>query len=135
MNREQTKIYEPLRKDSLGMLQMHRIENSIGEALPDVVGINRIGSTFWLELKYLEEWPKRASTLPLRTSFERGQLGKLRMWRDWNGNAFVLLRVSKDFILLNPSHPLKDMTQAEIMSMAALIVGKHNVINYLVTLK
>lgn len=134
-NNEQKKIYEPLKKASIGRLQMHRIENSVGEALPDVIGINRNGTAFWLENKYLEEWPKRATTFPLASAFQRGQLGKLRMWRDWKGRSFVLLRVGKDFILLNPSHPLKEMNQAELMSIAALIVGKDEIIKYLESLK
>lgn len=112
-------------------LIIRRIENSVAEAMPDTIIQNRNGSMIWVENKYLEDWPVRETTLPLRNSFERGQLGFLRQSRDWKGHAFVLIRVKDDFILLNPSHPLQEMTKGEIMSMAALVVGKDNIIRYL----
>jgi len=99
--------------------------------MPDTIGQNRNGTMFWLENKYLEDWPKRASTFPLRGKFKRGQLGFARQCRDWKGHAFVLIRVANDFILLNPSHPLDSMTKDELLSMATLIIGKEPIVSYL----
>lgn len=130
-NREQSKIYVPLRKASIGRLNLRRIENSVGEAMPDVIGINRKGNSFWLELKYLDEWPKRNTTFPLNGAFERGQLGFSRQWNDWKGHAYILLVVGKDYILLNPFHQLDKMNKDELLSMATLVIGKELVVKYL----
>ena len=63
-----------------GSLNMHRIENMISDGMADIIGINRIGTAFWLELKALDKWPARDSTCPLKGKFEKGQLPFLREW-------------------------------------------------------
>lgn len=109
-----------------------RVENQIGEGMPDVIGINRNGWVFWLENKAIEKWPVRASTLPLKGIFEPGQVPFMRSWQDWRGNAFVLLRVDKEFYLLNPKLALTDLTTSEIIA-TAVVVGKKEIVNYLET--
>jgi hypothetical protein len=44
----------------------------------------------WLELKFLEAWPKRPST-PLRPGVSMEQRGHLMEWREGGGLASVLL--------------------------------------------
>lgn len=129
--KEQRLTYQPFADASKGRLKLRRVENMVAESMPDTIGINRRGTTFWLENKYLENWPVRDTTLPLRSKFEKGQLGFARSWNDWKGHSYVLLRVDKDFILLNPFHSLDKMTRNELMSMAALVVGKDQIIKYL----
>jgi DNA-binding XRE family transcriptional regulator len=113
-------------------LKVLRIENLYsGEGMPDVIGINRKGTVFWIENKALEEWPARASTMPLKNSFEAGQLGFGRAWRFWNGISFVLLRVGKDqYMLLDPNQPLDSMTGKELIE-SAYQLGKKEIIAYL----
>lgn len=131
-NREQKKIYEPLKKATLGRLHMKRIENSVGEAMPDVIGINRYGTVFWLENKYLESWPVRATTIPLKKAFEKGQLGFARQWTDWKGHSFILLRVAEEYMLLNPMEDLQNMTAAAIYAKAVIAHGDvHAIANFL----
>jgi len=129
--KEQRLTYQPFVQASKGRLKLKRIENSVGEAMPDTICQNRKGTTFWLENKYLDNWPVRESTLPLRTSFQKGQLGFARDWNSWKGHAYILIRVKDDFILLNPFHALDAMTKDELLSLATLVIGKENIVKYL----
>jgi hypothetical protein len=116
-------------------LKALRIENLYsGESMPDVLCISRKGTVFWIENKALEAWPARATTAPMKNSFEAGQLTFGRMWKFWGGNSFVLLRVGKDqYILLNPDLPLNSMTQEEIIK-STIYLGKDVILNYLESL-
>lgn len=94
--------WENFAKHINGRLNCKRVENQINDGMSDVTGINRNGTAFWIENKALEAWPKRASTQPLRGVFEPGQIPFLKEWRSWGGRSFVLLRVGKEYLLLNP---------------------------------
>jgi len=85
-----------------GRLNCYRVENQIAEAMPDVVGQNKNGATFWLELKAINIWPKRASTPVLRGKFEPGQIPWAVQWNQWGGNAFILAKISSVYYLLQP---------------------------------
>lgn len=119
---------------------LHRNENSAAGAMPDVVGINYHGSVFWLELKALREWPKRATTVPLKNKFEKGQLTFARRWNMLGGNSFVLLRVEKTFYLFRPLHKtevgaVNMLTQSELIENSLLIGKPSEVVEYLENLK
>ena len=121
-------------------IDLHRNENSAAGAMPDVVGINSCGSVFWLELKALREWPKRATTVPLKNKFEKGQLTFARRWNIMNGNSFVLLRVEKTFYLFKPIHRtdsgnLDSLTQSELIANSLLIGKPSEIVEYLENLK
>ena len=108
--------------------------------MPDVVGINSCGAVFWLELKALREWPKRAATVPLKNKFEKGQLTFARRWNIMNGNSFVLLRVEKTFYLFKPIHRtdsgnLDSLTQSELIANSLLIGKPSEIVEYLENLK
>lgn len=124
---KEQKAYDAFKKHAEGRLDLNRIENMVGEAMPDVIAINRGGVVFWLELKALEAWPARATTMPLRGKFEKGQLGFLCSWRTgWKGHAFVLLRVGRVYLLLRPFMDLdKTYTKADIEG-AAMVYGTPN---------
>lgn len=111
-----------------------RVENLIISGMSDVVSINANGTVFWLENKALDSWPARVSTYPLRTAFEPGQLPFMREWKKWKGRAFVLLRVEKDYYLLDPDLPLDGMTKDYLIS-RALLTGKDAIIKFLEELK
>jgi hypothetical protein len=114
----------------------YRIENLYsGDGMPDVLLINRSGTVFWIENKAIEYWPARSTTLPLRNSFEPGQLGFQRQWREWHGIAFTLLRVGLDYYLLDPDEPLDKMTRAELIERATVCAGKTEIATYLELLK
>lgn len=111
-------------------LKLVRIENLCGEGTPDLIGQNRNGTVFWLENKALEEWPKRASTPVLSGAFRPGQIPFMEAWRQWNGHAFVLLRVGLEFYLFLPSEELYVNTKSELI-LKALAVGKAAILNHL----
>jgi len=131
--------YDSFKNSCVGGLKLERIENQLGQGMPDVLGTNRSGVVFWLELKALVEWPKRATTCPLKGKFEKGQLAFMAAHRTgWNGYAFVLLRVGPVYFLLKPFIDLEDYTKDQLLYPHDLIskrvlvaFGKENIIEYL----
>lgn len=129
--------YDTFKSGCLGTLKLERIENQLGQGMPDVLGTNRSGTVFWLELKALDEWPKRATTCPLKGKFEKGQLAFMAAHRTgWNGEAFVLLRVGKLYLLLKPFMDLESYTKEQLCdtsraSNPVVAVGKDPIIEYL----
>ncbi len=113
-------------------LKLHRVENLIGNGMPDVIGINDRGTSFWIELKAIDKWPVRGTTAVLRNAFEPGQIGFQKEWNSWNGRAFTLLRIGvSEFMLLSASeHNLLTLTQGQILD-GVLCHGKHEIVKYL----
>lgn len=73
-----------------------RVENMVGPGTPDV---EYIGG--WIELKQVDEWPKREAT-PLRVDhFTPQQKAWLIRRRLRGGRAFVLIRVANDWLLID----------------------------------
>lgn len=122
---KEQRLWDSFSGAAKGRLHLTRIENQL-QSVPDVIGINDIGTVFWLELKALDEWPKRESTKPLLGSFERGQLPFMRAWESRGGFAFVLLRITSPFewLLLRVPHgayapDLRQMTREQLLDHAA----------------
>jgi hypothetical protein len=112
-------------------IKYHRIENLVGNGMPDVIAVNRKEVTFFIENKALHGWPKRERTVPLLNAFERGQLPFMREWISKGGKAFVLLRVgSGEYLLLNPVDPLENMTRTDLILMS-FADGKKECLEYL----
>ena len=132
MNQKETKARDAFRSRAEGKINIELIENQQSSSTPDAICINRRGSVFWLEFKALDKWPVKAATCPLKNSFERGQIPKLKEWVSWNGLAFVLLKVSDEFYLLHPKSDvdLTMMTQENI-SIFCVASGLGNVVTYL----
>jgi hypothetical protein len=131
--------YDSFKGGCAGKLKLERIENQLGQGMPDVLGTNRSGAVFWLELKALLEWPKRATTCPLNGKFEKGQLAFMAAHRTgWNGHAFVLLRVGAIYYLLKPFTDLEKYTKEQLMNTSIasplVAIGKDPIIEYLSTL-
>ncbi|WGN90700.1 hypothetical protein [Burkholderia phage vB_BglM_WTB] len=127
-------LWDGLKTAAVGRLLMHRIENTTRASMSDVIGTNHKGVSFWLELKALHEWPKRASTPALRGAFESGQLGFLREWRSWKGKGFVVLKVGSghvaEWLLLSPAVALDKLTTAELRSLS-FVSSKEDLIKFL----
>jgi len=73
---------------------MYRVENRVSEGMPDVHYI-RNGSSGWVELKYLVDWPKRNNIkigLRLNQSFWLDEYKKL------DGRCWIMIRIGTDFI-------------------------------------
>lgn len=124
-------------KDSIdtSRLKCKRVENAHDDGMSDVIGQNRNGATFWIEIKALDEWPKRASTNPLASKFEPGQIPFMRNWIQWGGHAFVLLRVKQTFFLLNPMlNDLRHMNTDQLIG-TRIVMGSGGIIAHLENLK
>lgn len=71
-----------------------KVGTSTRAGIPDVAWTNRYPSGDvlggWVELKFLDAWPKRSST-PLRPGVSMEQRGHLMEWHESGGNACVLL--------------------------------------------
>lgn len=106
-----------------------RVENQVIAGMSDVININIKGTVFFVENKALIAWPIRTATYPLRTAFEPGQIPFMREWKKWKGHAFVLLRVEKQYYLLDPNLPLDTMTKENLIEHAVLI-GKETILDY-----
>jgi hypothetical protein len=129
---KEQRAFSTFKEGSIGKLNLKRIETSTTSGMPDVIGTNRNGFVFWMEVKALDHWPKRDSTLPLKGMFEKGQLSFLCEWNSWKGNAFILLRVGLEYYLLIPSLALPCYTQSDLIEYHCLAKGKDKVINYLI---
>lgn len=118
MNEREKKARNLFRSAAEGILKVELIENQASDATSDSMCINRKGTAFWIEFKALEEWPVRNSTLPLRKAFRPGQVPFMKAWKSWNGKAFVVLKVEKDWLLLDPKSStgfdLVDLNKIEI---------------------
>jgi hypothetical protein len=122
-------------KSGITTLHFWRVENQVVSGMADVNGINLSGREFWLELKALDDWPARASTLPLKGAFEKGQIPFLKEKASWRGIGYVLLRVKTQFYLLDPKPraglpELVDATKYDIIK-NAVCEGKQQIINHL----
>ena len=93
---------------ALKPLDAWSVENPCRPGTPDVNYIEG-----WMELKWVEKWPKRAAT-PVRLPHFTPQQ-KLHLRRRWvmGGNAYLLLQVEQDWYLFNGEE-------------AAIIVGQAN---------
>lgn len=135
MGKKETKAVDKLISSSSGRLKLFKIENTIGSAMPDLIGENRSGKSFWLEAKHLDAWPKRESTFPLKGAFEKGQQAWSKAWISWNGNAFLFLRVGEIrtyhyFLIEFTRDDLELKTQLELMTLT-IREGIENIIDFL----
>jgi hypothetical protein len=74
-------------------LKMYRVENRVMQGMPDVHYI-RDGKSGWIELKYLDLWPKKRIACGLMLS----QSLWLKEYKEHKGKCWILLRVGRDFI-------------------------------------
>lgn len=87
-------MWATVRQKMLG-LDPVRVDNPADPGTPDVNYVEG-----WIELKQVDEWPKRATT-PLRVPhFTSQQRVWLRRRVMSGGRAFVLIKVARDWILL-----------------------------------
>lgn len=118
-------------------LDLTRIENRVGCAMPDVIAQTIIGTGVWLEFK-AAEWPKRASTPALRGKFQPGQIPWAMRWNLRGGHSFIITRFGQsDWLLHRPQ--LRDIIDLEQATKDQLIesaeaIGLAKIISYLETL-
>jgi len=74
-------------------VKMYRVENRVSEGMPDVHYI-RNGKSGWIELKYLDDWPKSKICVGLRLN----QSFWLNEYDELKGRCWILIRIGKDFV-------------------------------------
>lgn len=131
MKRVEFESIRAFKRMSEGVLRLYPLETD-RSGIPDTIGINRSGKSFWIEWKQIPSWPKTTRARPFKDIFQRGQLGFLQSWISWRGNAFVALYVESEdkYYLFLPRVEIKDMNYMEIQNIA-LSSGKAEVIHYL----
>ena len=131
MNQKESKAKNRFRDKALGRIRVYMIENMVSDGMADSICINRQGGVFWIEFK-ADNWPKRPTTIPLKRSFEKGQIPFLKEWQSWHGKSFVMICFDDEFYLLNPNakKDLREATKAEIVE-EAVCIGLEPIIKYL----
>ena len=77
-------------------IPMYRVENRVASGMPDIHYINN-GNTGWIELKYLEEFPKKGK---MRIGLRQSQhLWHLR-YGGHGGKTWILARIGRTGIFL-----------------------------------
>jgi len=98
MSGEQT-FWAYVRKGMRGRWHVQRHEDSVTRGIPDVsYAID--GAEGWIELKTLNDWPKRPTT-PVRVDIKPEQVAWLEARGDAGaGRCFVLIRVGHEHLLV-----------------------------------
>jgi hypothetical protein len=76
-------------------LTMYRVENRVAQGMPDVHYI-REGRSGWIELKYIDKWPKKRFVSGLRLN----QAMWANKYISKEGKSWILIRVGRDFTVL-----------------------------------
>src|SRR3990167_202795 len=79
-----------------------RVENPAYIGTPDCCYC-LMGVTGWLELKHLDDWPTRANTPIVVTSLTLEQVNWAKMWERAGGKVGLLLSISTQEFLLEPT--------------------------------
>ena len=86
------KSFWTLIRNSLA-LRMHRVENKVMQGMPDVHYI-RNGKSGWIELKYIDLWPKKRVSCGLMLN----QSIWLKDYKAHKGSCWILVRIENNFI-------------------------------------
>ena len=80
--------------------EAERVENPIGPGTPDVYFTLNNGDMGWIELKYLEAFPKRESTTIKIEHYTPQQISFIRRHGKKGGNVYLFLQVGREYFLL-----------------------------------
>ena len=114
----ESSLWKYLRKNMQGYGHWIRVENAVELGTPDVNGCCQYqGKSIdvWIELKAIDEWPKRATTRVKLKRFTDEQKQWLIDRRKAGGKAFLFIRVGREYFLFKPgiAYHIENMTQAQ----------------------
>jgi hypothetical protein len=99
----ETALYATLKRNLAPYGRAVRFENrEVGPGTPDVY-LQLRGRSSWLELKKLDRWPADRAAPVTIPHLRLEQVGWLETERAHGGRAYLLLRVQKEYLLLDPS--------------------------------
>lgn len=107
-----------------------KVQDAFNAGLPDV-DVVFSGVAAKLELKYDVAWPKRPGTPVWFSTLDKvtrakaivsaAQFNHLQQWHQGGGNAFVLIGIGREWVLLEQgAYENRPMTQAELCEAAVL---------------
>ena len=73
-------------------VQTYRVENKVAVGMPDVHYIHE-GVSGWIELKFMNDWPKKRMT----TGLMQTQAMWLETYHLNGGNSWIMLRIGREF--------------------------------------
>lgn len=117
----ESQLWNTLRK-VLTQVDVSRVENLVEDGMPDVNGCHE-GCEFWIELKQLDEWPKRKST-KVKVGMRPSQLRWIANRGRAGGNVHVLAQVDKTYLLFwwkSVGNLYEGMTREELYKEAIYI--------------
>ena len=100
-------FYQKIRKKILAafpLARIDRIENALSSGLPDVSACIA-GKDVWLELKYVDKWPARATTKVLnRYGLRPEQINWHIRQTVADGNAFILVGIERESYVVDSAY-------------------------------
>ena len=108
-------------------VHVSRVENLTEDGMPDVNGCHE-GCEFWIELKQLDEWPKRKST-KVKVGMRESQLRWIAARGKAGGNVHVLAQVADMYLLFwwkSVGRLYEGMTREELYKEALYITRSMN---------
>jgi len=97
---------------------VQRIEDSVSAGIPDIFIAHESGLAAWIEVKWVADWPKRAST-PLRTTLTEHQA----LWlTDCPCETWLAIKVRRDELWIRGHHAwdvLRGLTRDQLLRIAS----------------
>jgi len=111
--RDRSKVVRALRS-----LHAFAVENSVYPGTPDVAYIGG-----WIEMKKLDEWPKRSNTKVRLPHYTKEQRAWAKVHHHKGGKSFWLLRVQREWLLLHgaiAAELVGTLTREELIEVSSL---------------
>lgn len=102
----ESELWKTLNRKMKQDWEAERIE-TIGPGVPDVYYTTTQGTMGWIELKHIHDWPARSTTIVRLKHFTPEQRNWIRKHGKLGANVFLLLQVSRDYLLFNYTEAAK----------------------------
>ena len=126
------KLYDRFRAHSIGRLHLERIENVVGAGIPDIHASNGV-MEMWIELKQIDSFPVRPTTLVLDQCIRSTQKAWMNHWTSRGCTAFVLVKIDSEYYLVNGAK-CWELTN-EVFIDSCLAIGMEKIVQHLKALR
>lgn len=117
MRQKEQKLWDTMKRQCPRDIWLERIENLVGDGIPDVRGVSLAGVEVWFELKAPTK-PKRSTTRLLGDEGTRpSQIGWHLKAAHYGMETYVLIRDSEGYLYLIPgirAADINDMTAHDL---------------------
>lgn len=108
MRKNEQRIWDTMRRNCPPDIWLERVENLVGEGIPDVRAMRKGGVEVWLELKYATR-PKRITTPLLRGAIRTSQKNWHEKHAQFGGVSFIVVRDSMKALYLIPGALVREL--------------------------